>query len=92
MNNDANMAPDDPSAARDSASLLRLHAVTLFVEDRGASVRFFVDALGFALLSGAGGPGEPSGSPSRRPTARPCSRSSSVPATCPRRTRRPSSC
>ena len=45
---------------RGSASLLRLHAVTLFVEDRGASVRFFVDALGFALLSGAGGPGEPS--------------------------------
>ena len=60
MNNDANMALDDPSAARDSASLLRLHAVTLFVEDRGASVRFFVDALGFALLSGGGGPGEPS--------------------------------
>jgi serine phosphatase RsbU (regulator of sigma subunit)/catechol 2,3-dioxygenase-like lactoylglutathione lyase family enzyme len=59
VNNDANMAPDDPPAAGDAPSL-RLHAVTLFVEDRGASVRFFVDALGFALLSGGGGAGEPS--------------------------------
>jgi serine phosphatase RsbU (regulator of sigma subunit)/catechol 2,3-dioxygenase-like lactoylglutathione lyase family enzyme len=55
------MAPVDPLATSgDAPGLLRLHAVTLFVRDRERSVRFFVDTLGFTLLSGAGAAGEPS--------------------------------
>jgi serine phosphatase RsbU (regulator of sigma subunit)/catechol 2,3-dioxygenase-like lactoylglutathione lyase family enzyme len=54
------MATDDPGGGdRLGRPHLRLHAVTLFVRDRARSVRFFVDALGFSVLSGPGADGEP---------------------------------
>ena len=53
------MATDEPGGDRPAPPHLRLHAVTLFVRDRARSVRFFVDALGFSVLSGPGAAGEP---------------------------------
>jgi catechol 2,3-dioxygenase-like lactoylglutathione lyase family enzyme len=53
------MATDDSGGDRLAPLHLRLHAVTLVVRDRARSVRFFVDALGFSLLSGPGAAGEP---------------------------------
>ena len=53
------MPPSDDTALVQPASLLRLHAVALYVRDRARSVRFFVEALGFSRISGGGGAGEP---------------------------------
>ena len=54
------MATDDPGGDdRLTRPHLRVHAVTLFVRDRARSVRFFVDALGFSVLSGPGAAGAP---------------------------------
>lgn len=53
------MATDDPGDGAAALPHLRLHAVTVFVRDRTRSVRFFVDALGFSLLSGPGEAGAP---------------------------------
>jgi catechol 2,3-dioxygenase-like lactoylglutathione lyase family enzyme len=54
------MAPDVPPIDQIAeARLLRLHAATLLVRDRSRSIRFFVDDLGFSLISGPARAGEP---------------------------------
>jgi catechol 2,3-dioxygenase-like lactoylglutathione lyase family enzyme len=47
------MPPDVPPVDQPvKARQLRLHAVTLLVRDRARSIRFFVEDLGFSLISG----------------------------------------